>query len=96
MHKTHGKHGWLKESAGIVQNGICGLHDAAQYHYNKTIPEPTGREYISLIACPIDPEGLNIEDHPDENAQRVSRIEKVLSGKYVPEGVFDITFDGAD
>jgi len=77
-------------------NGIYGLGDAAAYYYGKTIPELTEVEYISLIGSLIDPQGLNVKDHPAENAQRAARIEKLLSGEYSPTGVFDITYSGAD
>ena len=77
-------------------NGIYGLHDAAQYYYGKTIPGLTEHEYISLIACLIDPEGLNVKDHVAQNALRVTRIESLLTGEFTPDGVFDITYEGAD
>jgi membrane carboxypeptidase/penicillin-binding protein len=76
-------------------NGVYGIGDAAQYYYNKTVPELTEREFISLIACLIDPTELNAKEHPAENALRVIRIEKLLSGEYEPQGVFDITYEGA-
>ncbi len=77
-------------------NGVYGLHDAAQYYYSKPVSELTEDEYISLIACLISPEELNVADHPKENAQRSARISKVLSGEYVPQGLFDITYEGAN
>ncbi len=77
-------------------NGMYGLSDAAEFYYDKTVPSLTENEYISLIACLIDPEGLNVKDHPEENAQRTARIIKVLSGEYTPAGLFDITYEGAD
>ncbi len=77
-------------------NGIYGLHDAANYYYDKNVPVLEEEEYISLIASLIDPNGLNIEQHPPENYQRVQRIKKVLSGAYIPQGLFDITYEGAD
>ncbi len=77
-------------------NGIYGLHDAANYYYNKDVPMLEEEEYISLIASLIDPKGLNIDQHPQENYQRVQRIKKVLSGAYIPQGLFDITYEGAD
>lgn len=77
-------------------NGVYGLHDAAQYYYAKTVSELTEDEYISLIACLISPEELNVASYPMENAQRVARIRKVLSGEYAPQGLFDIKYEGAD
>lgn len=77
-------------------NGIYGLKDAAQYYFGKNVPELTEDEYISLIACLISPAELNVKSHARENAERVRRIKKVLSGEYTPTGVFDITYDKAD
>lgn len=77
-------------------NGVYGLYDAANYYFHKTVPELDEDEYITLIASLINPQNLNVKDHPKENAQRVQRIKKVLSGKYSPNGLFDITYVGAD
>lgn len=77
-------------------NGVYGLRDAADHYFGKAVPELDDDEFIALIACLIDPEGLNITDYPQENAQRVKRIKKMLSGEYVPHGLFDITYDKAD
>ncbi len=77
-------------------NKTYGLKDAAMYYYNKDVKELEEDEYIALIACLIAPEQLNVKDHPRENAVRVERIRKVLSGTYHPDGLFDITYEGAD
>lgn len=77
-------------------NGVNGLNDAASFYFGKQVSELSEDEYISLIACLIDPEGLNLLDHPDQNAIRVSRIKKVLSGEYKPSGLFDITYEDAN
>ena len=77
-------------------NDVYGLHHAAEFYYGKNVPKLSEDEYISLIACLIDPEGLNVLDHPDQNAIRVARIKKVLSGDYKPDGLFDITYEGAN
>ncbi len=76
-------------------NGVYGLHDAAQFYFGKTVPELSEREFISLVACLIDPAGLNPKDHSAENDTRVARIQKLLSGEYTPQDVFDITYEGA-
>lgn len=76
-------------------NGVYGLHDAADYYFGSTVPELSEDEYIALIACLISPNDLNVKDRPRENAQRVQRIRKVLSGTYTPQGLFDITYEGA-
>ena len=77
-------------------NGAYGLSDAAATYFGKRVSELTDDEFLSLIASLISPNELNIADHPQENAQRVTRIHKVLSGEYTPDGLFDITYEGAD
>lgn len=76
-------------------NGAFGLNDAAATYFNKEVDELTVDEYLSLIASLISPNELNIADHTEENALRVRRIHKLLSGEYTPEGLFDITYQGA-
>lgn len=77
-------------------NDIYGLQDAADYYFKKAVPELDEDQYIALIACLIAPNSLNVKDHPQENYQRVQRIKKVLAGTYTPNGLFDITYEGAD
>ncbi len=77
-------------------NGVYGLTDAAAYYFHKPVAELTEDEYIALIGCLISPNRLNVKSHPRENAQRVQRIKKVLSGVYTPKGLFDITYEDAD
>lgn len=77
-------------------NGVTGLKDAANYYFHKDVSGLEEDQFIALIACLINPETLNIKDHPRENAQRVERIKKVLSGAFKPRGLFDITYEGAD
>lgn len=77
-------------------NGVYGLQDAADYYFDKTVSDLDEDQYIALIACLISPNSLNVKDHPKENFQRVQRIKKVLAGTYTPNGLFDITYEGAD
>lgn len=77
-------------------NGVYGLQDAADYYFDKTVPELDEDQYIALIACLISPNSLNLKGHPKENFQRVQRIKKVLAETYTPDGLFDITYEGAD
>jgi len=77
-------------------NGIYGIQDAAEFYYGKTVSNLSEDEYISLIGSIVSPEELNVRDNPDDNAVRVKRIKKVLSGAYTPSGLFDIYYEGAD
>lgn len=77
-------------------NGVTGLKDAADYYFHKKVSALEDDEFIALIASLISPETLNVKDYPRENALRVQRIKKVLSGAYKPRGLFDITYEGAD
>lgn len=77
-------------------NGVYGLKKAAEFYFGKKIDDLSEDEYISLIACIVSPEELNGLEHPDDNALRVKRIKKVMSGAYVPSSLFDITYEDAD
>jgi len=74
-------------------NGTYGLLDAARYYYGKTPGELSEDEFISLSGSLIAPDQLNVEDHPEENSERVRRIKAMLDGTYTPKGLFDITYD---
>lgn len=76
-------------------NGIYGLSDASRFYFQKDASTLSKDEYIALIASLIDPEGLNVKDNPEKNAQRVERVKMVLSGEYTPQGLFDIEYEGA-
>ncbi len=73
--------------------GQIGIVDAAEYFYKKQVDQLIEDEYISLLACIIMPNTLNVEDHPLKNAERVEKIKRYLSGEYKPMGLFDITYD---
>jgi membrane peptidoglycan carboxypeptidase len=77
-------------------NGVVGLHDASEYYFHTPVHELEEPEYMALIACLISPNELNIKDHPAENAQRVQRIQQVMSGAYTPQGLLDITYEAAE
>lgn len=77
-------------------NGIYGLQNAAEFYYGKTVSELSEEEYISLIGSIVSPKELNVRDHPDDNAVRMNRIKKVLSGAYTPSSLFDIYYEDAD
>lgn len=74
-------------------NNQYGIVNAAKFYYSKKVNDLSEDEYISLIACLILPSNLNVKDNPTENNIRLKRIKKMLSGKYTPNGVFDILYD---
>jgi membrane carboxypeptidase/penicillin-binding protein len=76
-------------------NGAYGFNDAAFEYFGKKASALSDEEFLALTACLIGPNELNPRDHPNENAERVRRIQKVLSGQYKPSGLLDITYQGA-
>ena len=74
---------------------IWGLGQAAVAYYGVPVPELTRHQYISLIGMYPFPNHLNPMTHPEENAERVRRIEAYLAGEIQPTGLLDIYYDGS-
>jgi len=72
--------------------GAKGFGEAAQYYYGKSFHELSEDEYISLVAMCVGCGSYNPIYNAEVNAERVSRIKKVLSGEYIPEKMKDIYY----
>lgn len=71
---------------------VIGFGAAARVFFNRPITALTDREFISLVAMLIAPNALDPIRHPDENAERVARIEALLAGKCRPRDVGDVNY----
>ena len=71
---------------------VIGFDAAAQTFYGRPLNRLTDREFLSLVAMLIGPNALDPIQHPAENAARVARIEKMLSGRCKPEGLGDVNY----
>jgi membrane carboxypeptidase/penicillin-binding protein len=76
--------------------GTQGFESAARTYYHKSFKNLTEDEYISLVAMIIAPATFNVQQYPERNAERVARIKKLISGEYVPKGLFDLYYDKLD
>lgn len=72
---------------------IRGFEDAAQAYFDKTFKELSMDEYIALVAMILRPDGDNIKKNPHEHELRVMRVNKFLSGEYVPKDNSDQFYD---
>ena len=72
--------------------GTRGFAEASEYYFNKTFADLTDDEYLALVAMLIAPATFNVEDYPERNARRVSRIEAVIEGEYIPKGLCDLYY----
>jgi membrane carboxypeptidase/penicillin-binding protein len=71
---------------------IEGFEAAAQTYFNKDFASLTREEYLSLVAMIIGPNGFNVKTHPEKNAERVRRVERLLNGECKPSGLMDVYF----
>ena len=69
-----------------------GFGKATQLYYGKPFQSITEDEYISLVAMIIAPKTFHIKNHPDWNAERVTRIKKLIAGEYKPKGLMDMYY----
>lgn len=75
------------------EKNVTGLSSAAEHYYQKSVRDLSEDEFISIVAMIIDPKRFNINSHPENNKARTDAIKRMLSGEYVPKGLFDITYD---
>ncbi len=73
---------------------VIGFAAGARRWYGKELEELSDREFLGLVAMLPAPKDLDPKRHPSENAERVSRIERLLSGACQPRAVTDVYLDG--
>ncbi|WP_394174486.1 biosynthetic peptidoglycan transglycosylase [Thalassotalea litorea] len=71
---------------------IHGFSQAAKIYFDTSFAELSDEQYLALVAMVLAPNGYNIKTNPERNQQRVKRIQKLLSGEYVPQDVADIHY----
>lgn len=69
-----------------------GFSEAAEFYFHKQFQDLSEDEYISLVAMCIGCGTYNIIRNPKINVERVARIQKVLSGEYVPKNMSDVYY----
>lgn len=73
---------------------VIGFADGARRYYGKELGALSDHEFLGLVATLLAPKNLNPKDHPLENAERVSRIERLLSNACSPLDVNDVSLEG--
>jgi len=86
-------HVYLGTSAG---KPVIGLGAAAREYYHKPFQDLDGQEYLSLVAMIIAPNTFHVLHHPETNAERTRRIQKVVSGEYKPRSLMDLYYGELD
>lgn len=76
--------------------GTRGFEEASEYYFNKAYADITDDEYLALVAMIAAPATFNVEDHPERNALRVSRMKTVIEGTYTPKGLCDLYYGPMD
>ncbi len=73
---------------------VYGFANAAGVYFGKPFQRLTEDEYLALVAMVMAPDSFNAKKHPDANADRVSRIKLLISGKYTPKSLMDLYYGG--
>jgi membrane peptidoglycan carboxypeptidase len=98
LHPNVSKEDQLRLFINIVYLGrsekgsVYGFEEAARAYFKKPFQELTEEEYIALVAMIIAPGTFHVQNHPEWNAERVRRIQALLSGKYKPRGLMDLYY----
>ncbi|MBI5249268.1 MAG: transglycosylase domain-containing protein [Desulfomonile tiedjei] len=69
-----------------------GFAQAAELFFGKPFAQLNEDEYVALVAMLIAPTTFDIKRYPERNHERVERIKRVVSGEYVPRGLFDVFY----
>jgi len=72
---------------------VNGFAPAARAWLGKDVRQLDRREFLSLVAMAIGPNAYGIASRPEQNAERVARIERLLAGKCRPIGWRDVTYE---
>jgi membrane peptidoglycan carboxypeptidase len=73
---------------------VRGFSDASQTYFRKPPRELTDQEFLSLLAMILAPNKYNVSTHPQENHERVQRIQNLLAGRCRPAGFTDVEYTG--
>ena len=79
---------------GRMDHPILGFDDAARAYYKKPFADLSREEYLGLVAAIASPVTFNPVAHPQENRQRVERIERLLKGECASQGRSDALYSG--
>ncbi len=100
MHATVSRHNILKAFLNIAYMGrdeagvVIGFPEAARRWYGKELQMLDDDEFLGLVAMVIAPSVLDPVAHAGANAERVSRIKRLLAHDCEPTGVFDVWLEG--
>jgi membrane carboxypeptidase/penicillin-binding protein len=79
---------------GTLEEGpVIGYAEAARTYYGRELAELSDRQFLSLVAMGMAPDALDPRRHPEANAERVHRIERMLAGECAPQGLNDYTYE---
>jgi len=71
---------------------IRGFSEASNAYFGKPFARLSDEEYLQLVAMIVAPKTYNVTTHPDQNRERVQRIDRLLAGKCRPTSVEDVEY----
>jgi membrane peptidoglycan carboxypeptidase len=83
-------------NTAYLGHNVRGFEQAAQTYFHKPFKQLSEEEYTAIIAMLIAPEVFSVQKFPARNAERVARIQRVVSGEYKPRGLFDVYYGRID
>jgi membrane peptidoglycan carboxypeptidase len=72
---------------------VIGFAEGARRYFGKPLDELTDREWLSLVALLPAPNALTPTRHPEANAERVARMERLIAGDCRPDGLNDVMLE---
>jgi membrane peptidoglycan carboxypeptidase len=72
---------------------VVGFEEAARVYYGRPFEQLSREQFLSLVAMCAGPDQFNVALQPEQNMERVRRIENLLSGRCRPSGVRDVYYE---
>lgn len=72
---------------------VVGFADASRTYFGREFRTLDDRQFLGLVAMLIAPNALDPIRHPEANAERVRRIERMLAGRCRPTSNSDVTYE---
>jgi membrane peptidoglycan carboxypeptidase len=71
---------------------VIGFDQAARFYHGRPFEQLSSEQFLSLLAMCAGPDEFSVAQRPEQNRDRVRRIENLLAGRCRPSGVRDVYY----
>jgi len=75
---------------------VHGFDEAARAYFGTPAPDLDREQWLALVAMCVGPDAFSVAIAPENNRNRVARIERLLAGRCRPAGWLDVYYEECD